>query len=98
MMGLWSWFFGANADRKIHNPAAVFETPADVVDDPQLSTSEKKEALNHWEQDARQLMTASNEGMTGRNEGIDPGDHHQMGQVVRAKEKIGEGPNHKPAH
>jgi hypothetical protein len=47
MMGLWSRFFGANADRKIHNPATAFETPADVVDDPQLSTSEKKEALVH---------------------------------------------------
>jgi len=98
MMGVWSWVFGAKEDRKIHNPATVFERPANVVDDPQLSASEKKEALDHWEQDARQLMTASNEGMPGPEEGIDPNEHHQMGQVVRAKEKIGERPNHKPAH
>jgi hypothetical protein len=43
-------------------------------------------------------MTASNEGMPGPDEGLDPDDHHQMGQVVRAKEKIGEKPNHKPSH
>jgi hypothetical protein len=42
-------------------------------------------------------MTASNEGMPGPLEGLDPDDHHRMGEVVRAKEAIGEKPKHKPA-
>jgi hypothetical protein len=31
--------------------------------DPELSLAEKKKALENLEQDAHQLMTASNEGM-----------------------------------
>jgi hypothetical protein len=50
-----------------------------------------------WEQDARQLMTASNEGMPGREEGLDPDDHHWIGEIVRAKEALGEKPKHKLA-
>ena len=82
----------------IDNPATIFENPSDVLDDSKLSHEEKKKALNAWEQDARQLMTASNEGMPGREEGLDPDDHHRMAEVVRAKEAIGEKPKHKPAH
>ena len=97
-MGLFSWLTGAKDNSKVENPAARFAKPSEVVGDPTLSQREKKKALDCWEQDARQLMTASNEGMPGRDEGRDPEDHHQMGQVVRAKGKIGEKPNHKPAH
>jgi hypothetical protein len=82
----------------VENPTTAFDKPSDVVEDTKLSYNEKKEALNTWEQDARQLMTASNEGMPGREEGLDPDDHHQMGQVVRAKEEIGEKPKNKLAH
>jgi hypothetical protein len=63
-----------------------------------LSLNEKKKALNTWEQDARQLLTASNEGMTGSEEGAQPDDHNRLGEVVRAKDKIGEKPGDKPAH
>jgi hypothetical protein len=42
-------------------------------------------------------MTASNEGMTGPKEGVDPHDHHQMDRVLQAKETIGKKPNHKQA-
>ena len=66
--------------------------------DSKLSNEEKREALNAWEQDARQLVTASNEGMPGRQEGLDPDDHHRLSEVIRAKEAIGEKPKHKPAH
>jgi hypothetical protein len=83
---------------KVENPATVFEKPSDVVKDPKLSHQEKTTALNTWEQDARQLMTASNEGMAGGDEGLDPDDHHKMGEVVRVKDEIGEKPKHKPAH
>jgi hypothetical protein len=68
------------------------------VTDKELSHDEKTEALNTWEQDARQLMTASNEGMAGAQEGLESQDHRRLGEVVRAKDKIGENPNHKPSH
>jgi len=97
-MGLFSWIVGEKDNTKIDNPAMVFGKPSDVVNDRKLSTDEIRKALDTWEQDTRQMMTASNEGMAGPDEGLDPEDHHQLGQVVRAKEKIGEKPNHKPAH
>jgi hypothetical protein len=43
-------------------------------------------------------LTASNEGMTGGEEGAQPDDHNRLGEVVRAKDKIGEKPGDKPAH
>jgi hypothetical protein len=93
-------FGGQRAEnaQKVENPTTAFDKPSDVVNDNKLSYEEKKEALNTWEQDARQLMTASNEGMPGPEEGLNPADHHQMGQVVRAKEEIGEKPKNKLAH
>jgi hypothetical protein len=97
-MGWFARLFETRDNAKVENPATAFEKPSNVVKDPKLSMGEKVKALDTWEQDARQLMTASNEGMPGPEEGLDPNDHHQMGQVVRAKEKIGEKPNHKPAH
>jgi hypothetical protein len=36
--------------------------------------------------------------MPGPEEGLNPADHHQMAQVVRAKEEIGEKPKNKLAH
>ena len=84
-------------NEKVESPATTYDKPHDIVKDKELSQHEKKEALNTWEQDARQLMTASNEGMPGPEEGREPQDHHRLGEVVRAKDKIGENPNHKPS-
>jgi hypothetical protein len=100
LMGMLSWLFGGDPNfvAQIDNPTTTFEKPSDVVADSKLSHDEKKKALNTWEQDARQLMTASNEGMPGPEEGLDPDDHHRMAEVVRAKEALGEKPKHKPAH
>ena len=74
----------------IASPETLYDTPDDLVEDKKLSRDDKKQALETWEQDARQLLTASNEGMPAKREGIDKGD--QLGQVQRAKEKIGEKP------
>jgi hypothetical protein len=84
-------------DQKVENPANNFENPSAVVKDKDLSLKEKAKALNTWEEDARQLLTASNEGMPGRDEGLIRDDPHQLGQVVRAKVKLGEKPTHKPS-
>ena len=83
---------------KIANPEAHFEKPKEVVQDDALSHDEKKKTLNTWEQDERQLLTASNEGMPGSDEGARKDDHNRLGEVVQAKDKIGEKPKHKPSH
>ena len=52
----------------------------------------KKNALNTWEKDERQLLTASNEGMSGSDEGLRVDEDNRLGEVVRAKGTIGEKP------
>ena len=78
---------------KLERPADYYKSPEDITQDTELSPDEKRQALNTWEQDARQMMTASNEGMEGDEEGLD----ERLGEVVRAKEKIGAKPKHKPS-
>jgi hypothetical protein len=89
---------------KIVNPEVHFDKPKDVVQDEALSHQEKKKALNTWEQDERQLLTASNEGMPGSDEGQRKKDEGQrkkeanrLAEVVQAKDQIGEKPKHKPS-
>jgi hypothetical protein len=83
---------------KIACPETHYLSPNDIVKDQSLTHEEKKGALCTWEQDARQLVTASNEGMPGSEEGINKDDHHRLGEVGRAMAKIGESPKHKPSH
>ena len=83
---------------KQEKPQAHYEAARDVTADGSLSPSEKKKALDTWEQDARQLLTASNEGMQGPSEGISPHDAPKLGEVIRAKADIGLKPNPKASH
>ena len=83
---------------KVESPEAHFAKPKQVVKDNALSHDEKKNALNTWEQDERQLLTASNEGMFGSDEGFRVDDDNRLGDVVRAEGTIGEKPKHKPSH
>jgi hypothetical protein len=73
---------------KIEHPQLHYATPDQLIDDRDLSREEKLEALKIWEQDARQMLTASSEGMPGSEEGIDPSNHNMLGQVERAKDKL----------
>ena len=66
------------------NPEAHFAKPKEVVKDNVLSRDDKKNALNTWEQDKRQLLTANNEGMSGSDEGLRVDDDNRLGEVVRA--------------
>jgi hypothetical protein len=94
------WHMSAHSEAKkakLEKPANYYDSPNDIAKDADLSADEKRQALNTWEQDARQMMTASNEGMAGDQEGLDKGDSHRLGEVVRAKEKIGAKPKHKPS-
>ena len=85
------------AKDKVENPNAQFKKPKEVVQDKALSHEEKKKALDTWEQDERQLLTASNEGMPASDEGLQSRDDNRLDEVVRAKEKIGAKPKHKPS-
>jgi hypothetical protein len=73
---------------KVENPQSRYATPDELIADRKLSLAQKINALNIWEQDARQMLTASNEGMPGSDEGVDPDNHHMLGQVERAKLKL----------
>jgi hypothetical protein len=86
------------AKDKVDHPETEFNKPKEVVQDQTLSRHEQKKALNTWEQDERQLLTASNEGMAGREEGLESDDGNRLDEVVKTKEKIGEKPKHKPSH
>jgi hypothetical protein len=44
------------------------------------------------------MLTASNEGMAGDQEGLDQRDGDRLGEVLRAKEKIGAKPKHTHSH
>ena len=81
--------------QKIHNPQAEFDKPSDVVKDSGLSITEKKKALENLEQDAHQLMTASNEGMAPENDRV--AEHEpKLEEVVKAEQRLGEKPQNKP--
>jgi hypothetical protein len=84
-------------NHRIEHPDQHYRTPEDISNDPTLSAEEKKKALDNWEQDAHQLLTASGEGTPGSKEGSAPRDHHHLGEVVRAKGKTGANPKHKPS-
>jgi hypothetical protein len=89
---------GAQKTQKLYNPSTKFNKPTEIIDDAGLSKDEKETALDTREQDARQLMTASNEGMPGKQEGLQAEDHHRLGEVGLAKSKIGAKLKHKSAH
>jgi hypothetical protein len=77
---------------KIEHPQSHYATPDELIDDRALSRDEKIKALKIWEQDARQMLTASGEGMPGSEEGIDPDNHNMLGQVERARGKLDTAP------
>ena len=68
-------------ETKVQRPHAAFDAPHEVVADPSLSKQEKVAALDALEQDARQLATASAEGMTG-------GEPVQLSEVLQAREAL----------
>jgi hypothetical protein len=85
-------------EEMVRNPKVHFDRPDKLVEDSLLTPTEKKKALDVWEQDAQQLLTASNEGMTGSEEGLDPDHSPKLGEIVRAKGRMGEKPKHKAGH
>ena len=50
------------------NPAASFKSPQDVVSNQELSRDQKIEILKRWEEDARAIEVAEEEGMPGQQQ------------------------------
>jgi hypothetical protein len=59
----------ASKTDKIEHPQSYYGTPDELIEDRALSLDDKIKALKIWEQDARQMLTASGEGMPGSEEG-----------------------------
>jgi len=70
--------------------------PADIAADDTLSQKNKKQALESLEQDAHQLLTASNEGMAPEDDVVLK-QEPRLDEVEEALRQIGTPPVHKPA-
>lgn len=64
----------AKSDAKVQKPSTHFDEPREVLVDSSLSKTQKVDALDTLEQDARQLAEASSEGM----EGGEPNNLHEV--------------------
>lgn len=71
----------AVAPAKVERPHAYFAQPGQIVVDHSLSKDEKIHALEAMEQDARQLVAASAEGMAG-------GEDNRLHEVLAAKDAM----------
>jgi hypothetical protein len=74
----------------IEAPADHFRTPVDVLHYPGLSDKDKKRVLDAWENDARRLSVATEEGMGG-------GEPSRLAEVAEAKAELGLGGDRKPS-
>jgi hypothetical protein len=72
------------------DPASRFDAPQEIVNDASLSNAEKTRALDAWEEDARRLAVATEEGMSG-------GEPSRLDEVAEAKAKLGIKGERRPA-
>jgi hypothetical protein len=87
----------AYKDEKIENPASTFDRPGQIIKDRTLSEPEKQAALDNWEQDDRELMTASDEGMREIDASRVQGGDHRLEEVMRAKLRLAGDATEKPS-
>ena len=81
-------------DKAKTNPAAVFDTPADVAASKELAPGEKTKILQEWELDARLQEVASEEGMArkaapGEKQG---GAKSLLPEIKKAQRDVGAKP------
>lgn len=55
-------------DKAMLNPGAIFSSPSQVADNPELSLAEKLKILRSWEYDAMEISVSLEEGMRGAEE------------------------------
>jgi CBS domain-containing protein len=63
------------------DPAAVFGSPEEVEHDARLNQEDKLAILKSWEEDARELVVAEDENMTG-------GEPSRLAKVVAARVRL----------
>jgi hypothetical protein len=56
-------------EQALHGIEGIFAKPQDIKDATDLTKAQKIELLRQWEQDLRELILASGEGMIARNPG-----------------------------
>lgn len=69
-------------DEAMMNPAAVFRHPQEVIDLESIDREQKLLILKRWEQDARELAVAEEEGMTGNNSG------NLLSEIIKRIDKL----------
>lgn len=69
-------------DKALLDPSLAFGSPSDVASAPDLTREQKVRILRSWEEDARLLMTASEENMGG-------GEQARLGEVHKALRALG---------
>ena len=70
-----------NFEKAVLDPAAVYASPADVLDDGCLDREQKIKILRRWEYDARELEVADDENMAG-------GPPSALDQVLQALHQL----------
>lgn len=55
----------ADLEKALLDPSAVFKTPGEVLQSPEISRDQKIQVLRRWEYDVRELQVADEESMTG---------------------------------
>jgi hypothetical protein len=82
---------------KIEHPSTFTPRPTILCKTMTFLLKKRRRRLIAGSKDARQQLTASSEGMAGSKEGVDPSNHSRLGEIQRAKDKIGDKPKHKPS-
>lgn len=52
-------------EKALKDPTLIYHRPSDVLIDQKLNDEQRLQILNSWEQDAREMDVAQEEGMTG---------------------------------
>jgi hypothetical protein len=73
----------ADVEHVRRDPWKVFRTPKEIVNHGALSSEDKKQILETWEQDAKHLAVAEGEGMSG-------GEPNRLAEVSDAKQQMAE--------
>ncbi|MDZ7662941.1 hypothetical protein [Thiohalophilus sp.] len=69
-------------DKALKDPTLVYHSPREVLVDQQLNDEQRAQILKRWEQDARELDVAQEEGMTG-------GENSLLDEILDAMEMLG---------
>ncbi len=77
----------AQVSDAIQNPASVFASPDEVLNQSDLSAEDKMKILESWETDQNLLMTAEEENMPPNlpNQGVAA---EKLKLILKAKEKL----------